>query len=123
RARRPVVEHAADRHAVTLDELEALLEAQPATPQHADDMGVAGELLVGLDPVGDLLAGVALDQLDLAATDPAGGVDLLHRRVQRVVRDLADEGPEAREGRDHADLDRVAAGHLGTAGRTHATPA
>src|SRR5207248_2177380 len=85
-----------------------LLAAQAAAPEDADDVGVARELVVRLHSVGRVDPGVAVDEGDLAAEDAAAGVELLHRRAQRVRRDRADEGANAREGGNHADLEGVA---------------
>src|SRR5581483_1845367 len=107
-ARPRVLEHRDRRHLIALDQVAALVETEPATPQHAGDVWVTSELLVRLDALRRLLARVARDDLELATADAPRGVDLLNGCVQRILGDRADEAADARIRRDGADLDRVA---------------
>ena len=90
-----VVEHGHDRELVASELLLGLLEAQPTAPEDADDVGIAGQLVVRLHAIGRVDAGVTVHERDLAAEDAAPAVQLLNGGAEGVRRDRSDERADA----------------------------
>ena len=87
----------------------AMVAAVPVRADDRHDLVLLDELAGRGDGLG-VVGGVVLDdQLDLAAVDAAGVVDLLDFGLEHVLLGLAQGGVGTGEGDDRADLDRLAA--------------
>ena len=69
------------------------------------------------------LTEVLLDEFDLAAHHPAGGIDLLDRKIRRLHGELAERAEKAGARRQVTDPDDVGSGRAKSSARKFPTPA